>query len=55
MLSLPTQHEQIYFPNLAQGFLISNVAQVKKMNYCDQHPTNEFLPLGFEVFGYLHK
>jgi len=55
MLSLPTQHEQIYFPNLAQGFLISYVAQAKKKSFRDQHPTNEFLPLGFEIFGYLHK
>jgi hypothetical protein len=55
MLSLLTQCEHIYFPDLAQGFVISNVAQAKKRNYHDWHPINEFLPLAIEVFGCLHK
>jgi hypothetical protein len=33
----------------------SNTAQAKEKNYCNQHPTDQFLPLAIEVFGCLHK
>jgi hypothetical protein len=38
-----------------QGFVDSNVVQTKEWSYCDQHPTNQFLPSTIEVFGCLHK
>jgi hypothetical protein len=38
-----------------QGFATSNVVQTKERSYCNQHPTNQFLPLIIEVFGCLHK
>jgi len=28
---------------------------IQKMNYCDWHPSNQFLPLAIEVFGCLNK
>jgi hypothetical protein len=51
MLLLLTQRERIYFPNLAQ----LNVAQIKKRNYRDRHPINQFFPLAIEIFRCLHK
>jgi hypothetical protein len=38
-----------------QGFAAYNAFQTKGRNYCDWHPTNQFLPLPVEVFGCLHK
>jgi hypothetical protein len=37
------------------GFVTFEVAQAKKKSYCDQHPTNHFLPLAINVFGCLEK
>ncbi len=37
-----------------QEFAASNGLKPKK-NYCDQHPTNQFLPLAIKIFGCLHK
>jgi hypothetical protein len=54
-LSLPTQHEQIYFPNLAPPLVTFDVAQAKERSHCNQHPIDQFLPLVMEVFGCLHK
>jgi len=51
MLPLPTQREWIYFPN----FVVSNAIQAKEMKYRDRYPTNQFLPLGIEIFAYPHK
>jgi len=36
-------------------FATSNVAQTKEKRFCNQHPTNQFLPLINEVFDCLHK
>ncbi len=38
-----------------QRFTTSNVAQAKKKNYHNQHPTNQFFRLAIEIFGCLHK
>jgi hypothetical protein len=39
----------------SQRFATSDAIQAKEKNYCNIHPTNQFLPLAIEVFGYLHK
>jgi hypothetical protein len=36
-------------------FATSNVAQTNEKRFCNQHPTNKFLPLINEVFDCLHK
>ncbi len=38
-----------------QGFTTSYVTQTKERSYCNRHPTDQFLPLTIEIFGYLHK
>jgi hypothetical protein len=38
-----------------KGFDASDTIQAKETSYCDQHPTNQFLPLAIEVFGCPHK
>jgi hypothetical protein len=38
-----------------QGFTTSYVTQTKEKSYCNRHPTDQFLPLTIEIFGYLHK
>jgi hypothetical protein len=38
-----------------QGFVSFNVTQAKEKNYCNQHPTEQFLPLTIEVYGGCHK
>ncbi len=38
-----------------QGFVASDAVQAKEQSYCDQHPTNQFLPLVVQVFGCLHE
>jgi hypothetical protein len=38
-----------------QRFDIANVVQVKKIDYHNPHPTDQFLPLVIEVFGCLQK
>jgi hypothetical protein len=47
----------ILFPRsyTTQGFIAFDVAQAKERNYYNQHPTDQFLSLAIEVFGYLHK
>ncbi len=56
MLSLLTQCERIYFPDLAQlKFIAFDVTQAKEKNYRNRHPTNQILHLAIEVFGCLHK
>jgi hypothetical protein len=36
-------------------FAASDVAQTKERRFCNQHPTNQFLPSINEVLDYLHK
>jgi hypothetical protein len=55
MLSLLTQFERIYFPNLVQFKDLSPLMQVKSRKGTIQYPSNQFLPLAIEVFGCLHK
>jgi len=38
-----------------QGFVVSDATQAKERSYHNRHPTDQFLPLEIEVFGYLHK
>ncbi len=38
-----------------QGFVAFGAAQAMKRSYCNRHPTDQFLPLAIEIFGYLHK
>jgi hypothetical protein len=38
-----------------QRFAICDATQAKERNYCNQHPTNQFLSLAIEIFGCLHK
>jgi hypothetical protein len=38
-----------------QRFIAFDAAQAKEKNYCDWHPTNQFLPLTIGIFGCLHK
>jgi hypothetical protein len=54
MLSLLTQHKYIYFPDLAQ-FKDLSPPQAKERSYCNQHPTDQFLPLKIGIFDCLHK
>ncbi len=51
----PTQTNLFPWSCAIQGFVASNAAQAKEMNFCNQHPTNQFLPLTIEVFGCLYK
>jgi hypothetical protein len=51
----PTQVYLLPQSYRTQGFANSNAIQAKEMNYRNQHPTNQFLPLVIEVFGCLHK
>ncbi len=57
MLSSSTQHKQIYFLNFAQLKDLPPLMQLKlkEKNYRNWHPINQILPLGIEIFGYLHK
>ncbi len=57
MLSLPIQHERIYFINVAQpeDLLPPKQLKQKKKSYHDQHPIDHFIPLAIEVFGFLNK
>jgi hypothetical protein len=57
MLSLPTQHKRIYFPNLAQLKDLSPLMQLKpkKGAIAINTPLIKILPLAIEVFGCLHK
>jgi hypothetical protein len=38
-----------------QRFATSNAFQAKEMNYCNQHPNDQFFPLVIEIFWCLHK
>jgi hypothetical protein len=40
---------------IIQTYAAFNAAQVEEKNYCDWHPTNQFLSLTIEIFRYLHK
>jgi len=40
---------------IIQGFVASDATQANERSYCNQHPTNQFLPLAIEVLGCLHK
>jgi hypothetical protein len=33
-----------------QRFATSNAFQAKEMNYCNQHPNDQFFPLAIEIF-----
>jgi hypothetical protein len=54
MLSLPTQHEQIYFLDVAQFKDLSPPMWLKFKKGVITTNT-QFLPLTIEVFGCLHK
>jgi hypothetical protein len=51
----PTRMDLLPWSCAIQGFVASNAIQVKKRHFYNQHPTNQFLPLTIEVFGYLDK
>jgi hypothetical protein len=55
MLSLLTQHERIYFLDVAQLKDLLHQIQAKIRNYRNRHVIDKFLPLAIEVFGCLHK
>jgi hypothetical protein len=38
-----------------QEFVAFDVVQIKKKNYHDRHPTDQFLPLTIEIFKCPHK
>jgi hypothetical protein len=38
-----------------QRFVTLNTTQAKERSYCDQHTIDQFLFLGIDVFGHLHK
>jgi hypothetical protein len=51
----PTWMDLLPWYCATQGFAASNVVQAKEKNYCNQHPTDQFLPIVIEVFSCLHK
>ncbi len=51
----PTQMDLLPRSCATQGFVASDVAQVKEWSYHDQHLVDQFLPFAMEVFGCLHK
>ncbi len=51
----PTQADLFPRSCVTQGFVVFDVIQTKERNYCNQHPTNQFLPLVVEIFECLHK
>jgi hypothetical protein len=52
-----TQHEWIYVIDLVhfKDSLVLMQFKQKKMSYCNQHSTDQFLPLAIGVFGCLQK
>jgi hypothetical protein len=53
---IDSTHANLLFRSCTtQGFATFNVAQTKKMNYYDWHPTDQFMLLAIEIFGCLHK
>jgi hypothetical protein len=55
IIANPTRANLLPQSYTIQGFVASNAVQAKEMNYCNQHPTNQFLPLVTKLFGCLHK
>ncbi len=55
VIAYPTWMDLLPQSCTIQGFVASNATQAKERIYCNWHPTNQFLPLAIEVFGYLHK
>jgi hypothetical protein len=51
----PTQVDLLPRFCATQRFYASNTTQAKERNYHNQHPTNQYLLLGIEVFGCPHK
>jgi len=51
----PTRADLLPRSCTIQGFVASDVTQAKERSYCNQHPTNQFIPLVIEIFGCLHK
>jgi hypothetical protein len=51
----PTWRDLLPWTCITQILVASDVAQAKERNYRDQHPTNQFLLLTIEVYGYLHR
>jgi hypothetical protein len=51
----PTRTDLLPRSYITQGFVASNVAQAKEKSYRNWYPTDQFLPLTIEVFGYWHK
>jgi len=46
----------LFFRSCAtQGFYAFDVPQAKERSYHDQCPTNQFLPLIIEIFGYTNR
>jgi len=56
VIANPTRADLLPQSCAIQGLMIAlNATQAKNRNYHNQHPTNQFLYLGIEVFGYLCK
>jgi hypothetical protein len=55
VIANPTRTNLLPQSCTTQGFVASNAIQAKKMNYYNQHPTNQFLPLVIEIFDCSHK
>jgi hypothetical protein len=51
----PTQIDLLLESCVIQGYVAFDAVQAKERNYCNQHPTDQFLPLAIEVFDCLHK
>ncbi len=55
VIANPTQTDLFPQSCATQGFAIFDAAQTKERSYCNQHSTDQFLPLAIEVFGCLQK
>jgi hypothetical protein len=51
----PMQANLLPWSFATKGFEASNASQAKERNYCNQHPTYQFLPLAIEILGCLYK
>ncbi len=51
----PTQTDLLPWSYATQGFVAFYATQAKENNYCNWHPTEQFLLLIIEIYGGLHK
>jgi hypothetical protein len=51
----PTWVDLLIWSCAIQGFIAFHAIQAKERNYCNQHPTEQFLLLTIEVYGVLQK